>query len=247
MTWSELVFGVSGTAVGGGLGWAAKGMRQKWLARRPLDILLDEDPRLIYVNYPQWVSFPYFFDCPKSELPDPPPGGPLAWWEWARQHGGVPAAYSESQLTVSSRVESTVLVDSLDVQLVSAEAASVGTIVSYPVGGADVTLRQISVKLSSFVSRAVFVEAGGEESRDSFHFSLSQSELGRLSITSAPEDRNTVYRWSAVLNLIVNGRRVRVPVGGRKHMFTLHGGRGSPWVEWRNGAWVERPEFAQDA
>lgn len=243
MTWSEFVVGVSGTAVGGGIGWVAKSMRQKWLSRRPLDVLLDEDPRLIYVNYPNWVSFPYFFNRSKDEIPPPPPGGPLAWWEWARQQGALPAAYSESQITLSSRTDSTVLVDSLEVKVTESEASPVGTIVSYPVGGADITLRQISAKLSTFASRASFVEPGGEEATGAFMFSLSRSEVGRVSITASPEDRNTIYRWRAILNMIVNGKRVSIPVGGAKHTFSLHGGGGVPWVEWREGQWVERADM----
>jgi hypothetical protein len=239
MTWSDVLPSVATGVAGAAVGWAGRRGIEIWRSRQPLHLLLDEDPRSIFVNCPPWVSFPYFFPAAPAEIPPPPPGGPLAWWAWARKNGGIPANFSESQLTLSARVKASLLIDNFQAQVVDYKPRPAGTTVYCPVGGADITKRQVHVALHSFVSTVTFVNPGGAESSGGFAFTLESGEFARFSITASSADDALIY-WKASIHAVMNGRRMILDVN--KDPFLLHPGT-QPWHAWNGEKWVLDPHY----
>lgn len=235
---TEALWTVGTALVSGGIGWGARSSVEVLRKRRPLRMLLDEDHRVIYRNTPPWVSFPYFFECSAAEVPAPPPGGPLEWWVWARRHGGTPADVSESQLTISSRTSTPLVVDGLNVVLNNSNPANEGVVVFQPVGGADITHRGFEVRLNTFCP-TVSVRDHGGSTVPQLDFSLSRGESARFSITAfADRAENTVFDWSASVQLVVDGRRKFLDLKGSRESFLLYAGN-APRYSWDGDRWVQ--------
>lgn len=228
----ELVVGVTG----GAIGWGAKALNDRRKLRKPLKVSTDEDPRVIYLNDPPWVSFPQFVPEDSASI-SAPPSDALAWGEWARDLGGMSAGYAELQVTLSSRVSAAVVVEGLRVQVVDTCPIPPGTVVHQPVGGPDLIRRGFEVKLGDFVSHVQAVEAGSGEPTSNYSFSLAASETARLSIRVRPECRDVIYTWRAELVMSVNGKRGIQPVGSQKATYRLCG-RLDPWCRSDGQSWT---------
>lgn len=233
--WQDVVPEVVTGAVGAVIGWGANSLNVAHKLRKPLLVLTDVDPRAIYLNEPSWVSFPQFIPADPGSIPAPP-ADVLAWGEWALRLGGMAAGYAEMQVTLTSRVASTVVVEGLRVQVVDTAPIPAGTVVHQPAGGADLIRQGFEVKLTDFVPDVRAVEAGSGEPTDIYSFSLPGSEAARLSIRVQPERRDIVYTWRAELVMVVNGKRVIQPLGGKKTTFRLCG-QLDPWFSWDGQEW----------
>lgn len=233
--WTGVLPEIAGGGALASAGWFARAALDRWRERQPLRLHLDEDPRVIYRNTPPWVSFPCFFPRPASAVPPPPSGGPLAWWAWARQNGGIPAVYSESQVTIQCKTKTSVLVDGIEISTHEEWESPSGTIVFHPTGGADITHRQFAVNLSTFVSTAIPVEAGGERVK-SFSFTVSESDIERVSLRASSSEERRIFKWSATLHLIAGGSRRTHEINSEAKPFELHTG-GLPFHYWSGDSW----------
>lgn len=225
-------------AVTGPLGWLAKGAVQRARDRRPLQTFVEQDTAIIFGTIPDWVGFPYYFDCQPEQLPVDPPHMGVDWWTWAIDNHGIPARRSEIAVTLLPKTESTVIVDRLRVKLVEVTPTPPGSIVVHPHGGAAIVHRQGRIRLLGKMAPIVsFLEQGSAEKRSGFTFALSAGEPARLAITAHAEEADYLYKWTAVLDLIVGGKRRSVEISNNGKPFVLHGGGGCEGFEWSDGSW----------
>ena len=224
-------------AVTGTIGWAAKAAVQRANARRPLQVFVEQDTDIIYANSLDWASFPYYFDCELNHLPENPPARGVEWWHWATDNHGQPAISSEIAVTLTSRVEATIVVDSLRVRTLDVSPAPPGCIVVHPVGGADIVHRQASVVLSSMPATVTFIEEGSGDTTSGFSFPVSAGEPARISVTARAAERGFTYTWIGLLDLIVNGKRRTIKVTDNGRPFRLHGGGNCTEYEWLDNGW----------
>jgi hypothetical protein len=206
-------------------------------ARRPLQVFVEQDTDIIFANSLDWTSFPYYFDCEPSHLPINPPSRGVEWWKWARDNHGQPAVHSEIAVTLTTRPQSTVVVDSFRASMLDVSPAPPGCVVVHPVGGADIIQRQASIVLSSMPATVTFVEAGSGDETSGFTFALSAGQPARLSITARVADRAYIYEWVGHLELIVAGKRRTAVISNGGRPFRLHGGANCLEYEWTDGAW----------
>lgn len=229
--------------VGGALaiGYAARSSVELLKSRKPIAYYVDQDTSRIYGNIPDWVSFPYFFQCDAPHLPDDPPRRGVDWWKWARDNHGIPAINSVSQVTITSRVDRNITVNNLRIQIEDYDPAPVGSIVLHPVGGAEITLRQVSVNLDPFASTATFREKGSGERRSSFTFALSKNEAAKISINATTLDATRLYKWRGLLDIVVGTKLRTLPIDDNGEPFVLHGGHGSPEHVWNGNERIWKP------
>jgi hypothetical protein len=226
-------------AVTGPAGFLVSVARQRARDRRPLQTHVEQDTAIIYGTIPDWVSFPYYFDCQPEQLPlDPPPMG-VDWWIWAIENHGIPAGHSEISMTLSPKTgSSTVIVDRLRVELVEVTPAPPGTVVIHPVGGADIVHRQAHITLIGDMPPPVsFLEAGSADETSAFTFALNVGEPAKLAITARADMGKYLYKWTAILDAIVAGKRRSVEISDNGKPFILHGGGGCQQYHWTNRRW----------
>jgi hypothetical protein len=227
-----VVTGVVTGVLGSGLGWTARAGYERMLQKRPVAVRVDEDIKVVFPNTPAWISFPYFIPQLPADIP-PPPARVFDWWAWAKDNGGSPAIWAESVMTISVRSKASVLVDVFDVEIVEAVDAPAGSTVFQGTGGADITTRQISVKLNEFVSSVKYLDQGGADHQGGFEFALMPGEFGRLHIAVEAQDRSRLYRWRGKLGLVVNGKRRTMKIQDENGKpFVLHGGGEESWFTW---------------
>jgi hypothetical protein len=237
--WTTLVDPVIKVLVGGVGGWYAREYLEKLQARRPLDSFIEQDTSIIFGNIPDWASFPYYFNCNKDQLPLDPPARGVDWWSWVKDNHGMAAIHSELAVTLCPRAEQTVLIDSFRVRSLRVVDATPGCIVTHPVGGADITHRQVDIRLQPFCPYATFREAGSREERKGFSFALKKGEPARISVTTRAEDNNHCYEWVGQLDVVAGGKRRTIQVADQGRPFKLHGGGNCKTYQWIAGQWDE--------
>jgi hypothetical protein len=228
-----------------GVGYFAKGAIEYHKARRPVDFNVDQDIWRIYGNVPNWVSFPYYFDCEPDNLPEAPPDHGIKWQSWALENHGIPAVGTEIQVVISTRTERTILVNNLRIDVVSIKPAPKGTTTFLPVGGAAMVNRQIAIEIDSFCPRIKFRDRGGEEQgSDGFAFALKKDEVAKFSITARAVEGDYLYKWRGLLDVIVGGKLRTVTIDNQGSPFVLHGGKNTSQCEWW-GHWSNREPQAE--
>jgi len=240
--WSEVLTGVITAAIVGIGGYAfgrRTSVRRAVLRKDPILIHIEQDPGIIYGNMPAWIAFPYFIPRQSSDVPPPPSGqgiGPLtAWWRWSMELGGYPSGYVDLQVTLTAWDDLTVLIDRFRVTAISVENPESGTTVLRPTGGADISLRQLEVKLNTCVSRVTPRAAGSGEEVPTFAFQLKAGETERFLLHIRAGDDAECYEWSGFLDLLVNNERKTVEIDDSGKKFKIR--KMTTFCDWRDEAW----------
>lgn len=240
--WSEILTGVVTAMIVGTGGYVfgqRSSIRRTILRRDPILVHVEQDPGIIYGNMPAWIGFPYFVPRQADDIPPPPSGqgiGPLtAWWQWSKQLDGYASGFVDLQVTLTAWDDLTVLVDRFRVTANSVDSPEIGTTVFRPVGGADITLRQLDVKLNTFVSRVTPRAAGSGVEVSPFAFELKAGETERFLLHVEAGDDAECYEWSGFLDLLVNSKRKTVEIDDDGGKFRIR--KMASFYNWRDGVW----------
>jgi hypothetical protein len=225
------------------LGYAAARWRRvyRWARREdPLQVFVETDPEIIYANARDWILFPQFVPLDTGEQVPPPPQRTLALAQWAKEQGGTPAAWVDMQITLRAWDDLEVIVDTVRVEAIERQVPS-GVVVKKPIGGASIQRAQLDVTLSTLGCTVIPRREGDGEPLDGFAFQLKPGEVQRLVLHvgtdhDAPEPVDA-YGWTALLDLLVQGRRKTVKITDDGKPFVLVNANRFPTLLWMGDTW----------
>lgn len=177
----------------------------------PVDLHVERNRTLIFAGDPPWESFAHYFpgDLPSEE----PPEDGRDWGAWAARNGGVDMGFSVLLLTVVARTSATVVVQRPVVEQAT-RSVPVGVGVLWPaLGGAELVPRQYEVRLETGLPKPLvtFRESETDREASSPSWSLAKGEAEQLHIYLRANGSD-LHEWTIRLPLLVDGRRVEVPV-----------------------------------
>lgn len=219
MDWpSTLVGAVIGVVVGGLVNpflapWARRAERvgESVAGDDPVDVLVDTDQAVIWAGAPPWVGFSYYF---AAGIPDnEPPETGFDWSRWAYKNGGVDVAITMLQVTLQAKLKSTVVLDAPIVRLVDRKRVEEGDIATYGAGGADLHPRHFEVDLDMFDPPVVSYMNEDVQVVPNPAFKLAAGDVERFHVWAYARGSDLV-EWTLDLPVIVNGRRLVLPVQG---------------------------------
>jgi len=189
------------------------------------------------------MSFSYFIP---GELPsDAPPEDGRDWGRWAKSHGGYDLWLTMVKVTVVAKTDTTVVIETpIVTQKTSAVPKGVGVLKPAP-GGADITPRRYDIDLASGTHPWIMFMEGGEaiasEPRPAPSFSLKAGEVEQLHIWAKAED-DQLHAWSMHIPLLIDGRRVTIPVDDHGGFKTVgrdqpHETKAMPGDRWEPFSW----------
>ena len=203
---------------------------------RPVDVHVEWDQAAIWSGLPPWMPFSNYFE---GELPgEVPPEVGRDWSAWAERNGGVDLGVSMLRLTIVAKAGATVV---LDTPMVSHKVRPVpaGIGVLKPAQGGrnrPTPLRDLARRWRASV--VAFRDEG--EPRPAPSWLLNAGDVEQLHIWAHAHD-DQLHEWTMELPLLVDGRRVRVPVdhGGRPgitvgnaHPHKQLWRPGGEWLNW---------------
>jgi hypothetical protein len=206
------------------IGWVANQVLpaawRKLSRRRPVDLHVETDPGVFLAGGPNWDPFGYLLPFSPDSLPTPPSDMCREWYRWAIDVGGVSAEWARVRLTLSGHLDATGLIDHLEVKVHRRNATREGTYVLCRTGGADAVPRGFLVTLDDDTPTATLLENGGEPAMGPLGISIQKGEIEIIEIQV--EVTAADVEWTAVLGMIVNGKRERVEVtdGGKPFRIT---------------------------
>jgi hypothetical protein len=211
----------------------------RWRAARcPLFVHVETDPTAIWIGHPPWIGASFLLPPDRDMMELSPPSNCLEWRRWARALGGVDEGQTDILVTLSAKEDLTVVVSGLRAVVSSRRAAPAWHHVSCAVGGAAIVPRRVELHFDEFPETAnCWYGPGDCEPIDPPVFSISGSEAEVLHIRGV-SGRDWV-EWTADLLLVVNGRRVTVPIREGRRPFVTSGASGV--VEshiWQGNQWV---------
>lgn len=205
---------------------------------RPVDVHVEWDQAIIWSGWPPWMSFSSYLP---GDLPDePPPEDGRDWTQWATRHGGFDLSLTMLRLTIVAKTDATVVLDApLVTQKIKSVPRGVGVLKPAP-GGPDVNPRRYEVQLDTGEKPWVEYQDEGAR-RPAPSWLLRQGEVEQLHIWARADD-DKLHEWTMTLPLLIDGRRVLVPVDkGGKPFVTV--GDNHPhrylwrpddeWLSWR--------------
>ncbi len=201
-----LVGGALGTGTSIAKRWATT-LRTKHSEAWPVSIHLEEDPRTIWANSPPWVSAPVFLPNVTSlDQVTIPPGDALETFARAIEtQSGIPALYSDTQITVRSVGSSEVIFDRVRVEATEFDPGD-GIIISKPVGGASLDTQRYEIQLSSFAPAVTARKLGGEPVEE-FAATVSKGDPLRVHLQACPAVHEENVRVSATESPNKSGSR----------------------------------------
>jgi len=220
----ELALVVFGAVVG----WVANQVLptawRKLSRRRSVDLHVETDPGVFLAGGPNWDPFGYVLPFSPAALPAPPSDTCRDWYRWAMDLGGASAGWARVRLTLSGHLDATVLVDHLEVKVHRRNTTREGTYVLCRTGGADAVPRGFLVTLDDDTPTATLLADGGEPAMGPLGISIQKGEIEIIEIQV--EAMVAEVEWTAILGMIVNGKRERVEVTDSGKPFLLAGTEG---------------------
>lgn len=202
----------------------------------PVDVLAETDPAIIWAGNPPWVGFRYYF---ADELPsNAPPAVGFDWSKWAYKHGGVDVALTIVQITIQARFEAAVVLDAPIIRVDGRSKIAGGVIAACPAGGADLTPRRFEVDLEWNPPLVDYMDQD-QKAVPNPAFKLGAGDVERFHIWVRAHSDDLV-EWTLELPVIVNGKRVTLPINGPVDFSFRTAGSEVPASEWyRSGdQWV---------
>lgn len=221
-----LVGAVIGVPVGALLRpWAARLERGARAVQQdsPLLIHVERDPSMIWAGAPDWMPFSVYFPN-VLRLPDPPAGRD-EWLAWARRHGGVDASLTQLSVTLQAKVDAAVVIEGLKVRN-DTRPVEQGIVLVRTTGGADLMPRQFRVDLDWESAAVVTFEDQGGNPANTPRMKIAAGDIERFHIWASAEQG--WHDWTVELLLLVEGRRVVVPIDNEGAPFTTVGPHGLP-------------------
>ncbi|MFE7644970.1 hypothetical protein [Streptomyces phaeoluteigriseus] len=198
---------------------------------RPVSVHVETDPSLVWAGFPNWV--PAFVWLPERPT-GTPPEHPTDWRAWALRRGGADASRTVLKVTVTARETASVVIDSpkLRHEVSPLPQPPPGVVACCPVGGAAVTPRRLQVDLGT--GTTMWVEEDGSP-LPPLSLTLSPGETEQFLIyVEATSGRCT---WHLELPVLVDGKRLLIPVEDGGEPFVTYGLEGFVEHRWCDGAW----------
>jgi hypothetical protein len=204
-----------------------------------VDVLVDTDQAVMWAGAPPWVGFSYYFTAglPSGE----PPTVGVDWGQWAYKRGGIDVALTMMQVTIQAKLNSTVILDPPIVRVVDRHPVSGGVIATYGAGGADLVPRHFEVDLDMFDPPHVSYMNEDQQVGSSPGFKLASGDVERFHVRAYAMGGELV-EWTLELPMIVNGKRLTLPVAGptSRRFRTLGGECGVKELLRSGDQWVKR-------
>ncbi|MFI8216729.1 hypothetical protein [Streptomyces sp. NPDC085932] len=175
---------------------------------KPVSVHVEADPSVAWAGFPNWIaSWVWLPGLPAGS----PPEHPTDWHAWASSLGGCDAYVSVLKVTITSRISTTVVVDQpkLRVKEMPTELSRGGVIAANPVGGAALEPRRIEVCPETGTS--MWIDEEGQ-SMGPLSLTLSPGEVEQFYIFTRVD--SGFYKWRLDLPVLVDGRRMIVPISG---------------------------------
>ncbi len=190
----------------------------------PLLVHVERDPSIIWAGDPDWVAFSTYFRDPLQL--DEPPADRTEWLDWARRRGGVDASQTQLQVILQAKTDVAVVVEGLRVRQ-EIRPVQGGCVLVRPVGGADLVPRHFHVDLDWGSSPLVtYRGAGSGEPEDIPRMKIPAGDIERFHIWA--EADSGWHDWTLDLLLLVEGRRLVVPINDEGAPFRTVGSAGLP-------------------
>lgn len=236
--WTPLFSFVLGIV--GGFSWPRL---WRWIRRKSdVQVHIQRDPRVIYANTPDWITFPQFLARRRESLPAAPTGHATEMHTWAAQHDGFAADNMDLLVTIAAWEDLSVVVSALRV---NAKARNLpdGFVLIRPVGGASIEVRRMEVTLSTWATTVLSKERGGTIV-EPFGFQLGRGESAQFHLivqANGEESAVAAYEWTATLDLVVGEkhREVTIDNDGKPYVIVNKGQRPELW--WKDNAWTDPP------
>ena len=220
--------------------WLERVSRRLWRTS-PIYVHIDSDPSIIWAGYPPWVGSSVWLPSIPSEGP---PESCLDWRSWALKAGGSDGQQSTLRITIQAREDVALVIETVSVRqnnvIDSAEVG--GCFLTCQTAGAAISPRRIEVQLDwgRGAATATWIDQDGSPTTAP-QLSLSAGEFEQFHIWAKTEQGR--HEWWLELLLIVEGRRVVVPIHQEHNgSFVTIGCRGLPQLSWQNGQWESSEE-----
>jgi hypothetical protein len=202
------------TGFNGPLRRCAERVGRKVFREKPVDVRVDWDQANIWAGYLPWVGFANYFpgDLPAEE----PPQDGKQWSRWADHNGGYDLRLTMLVVTVVARTDVTVVLETPRVKAVRKDVPEGVGVLWSPAGGGNISPRRYDIDLSADDSPRVYYH-GNEGARPEREpqpapsWKLAAGDVEKLHIWATAED-DKMYEWTMELPLLVDGRRVLIPV-----------------------------------
>lgn len=157
-------------------------------------------------------------------LPEPPDDRG-EWFAWAKKHGGVDVSVTQLSITLQAKTDVAVVIEGIRAKSRTRPVLD-GYVVIRPTGGADLSPRHFSVDLDWGPEPLVtFYDAGGE-SAPMPTMRIAAGDIERFQIWA--EAGQGWHDWTLEMLLLVEGRRMVVPIDDNGAPFTTVGDDGLP-------------------
>ena len=172
---------------------------------------------------------------------DEPPEAGSDWSAWAYKRAGVGVAITMLQVTIQAKLKSTVVLDPPIVRVVDRKPVEGGIVATYGAGGADLHQRHFEVDLDVFDPPLVSYMDEDLQVVSNPGFKLAEGDVERFQIWAYARGSDLV-EWPLELPVIVNGKRLIIPVQGPTDLsFRTLGSESGVDERLRAGdEWVER-------
>lgn len=141
-----------------------------------------------------------------------------AWWAWAHERGGEDDRLTSFVVTLQATRDVTVLVDAPQVENHTREAMPEGVICSPgELGGNGPTPHRFHINLDANPATVTFTSEPEDASGALPSFKMKRGDTDQIEVIArASRDRHT---WTLTIPLLVNGKRVTLPVTMKGHPF----------------------------
>ncbi len=187
----------------------------------PLLVHVEQDPAIIWVGTPDWVPFSVYFR-EVLHLP-PPPDDRTEWLAWAKRQGGKDVFVTQLSVTMQAKTDVAVVVEGVRAKS-RTRPVTEGYVVTRPTGGAGLSPRHFSVDLDWGPDPVVTFYGDGGEPAPVPTMRIAAGDIERFQIWA--EASQGWHDWSLELLLLVEGRRMTVPINNNGAPFTTVGQEG---------------------
>jgi hypothetical protein len=161
------------------------------------------------------------------------------WRPWALANGGYDAGTTRMDLFVQAHAGSAVVVEGMDVSVRRRPRAR-GVNLICPSGGATPNRRRIFVNLDRDPPQALYAGIEERPNPRPLQFTLRETETEILEVSAYT--RRCLCTWRGSLRLLVNGRRMTLPIDDHGEPFrTAATGHSDSYV-WESSGWRRYPE-----
>jgi hypothetical protein len=152
----------------------------------------------------------------------------VAWWDWAKSHGGVDVNTSAVQVTIQSTLPRAIVVDPPTLHSSNLQRPPGFVRTPQGLGGGDVTPRIFLFDLDRPAQPPTYVDPSGKSRGKSFSIAANETERLIIAVTTERD----MHCWSVSLPLIVDGKRMDLKVDDDGQDFRTIGESGYETIYW---------------